>query len=506
MGFRYRKSINLGGGFRVNLSKSGIGYSWGTNGVRVTKTATGKTRNTLSIPGTGISYVTESSSKKSAHQQTSHKVKNNSKYANATDNLSYDNLDSGIYNEAINEVIKYKKISGILFALSIFSFIIALFFPLLFIVSIISFITSIVLTLTRGRLKIEYELDEATTKKYNELCSSWKRAFDSLEIWQISQTCITNDKKDNCGAKSAIKPITIRKQYFKSILPDVITNITPLCVPIIDDKEKKIGQIIILPDRVIISKGAILVAVEHKYITTNVSIQPTAIPNGKYPNDARVVEKKYLHENNDGTPDMRYKDNPILPVVHYGRVDVETNGSTILSLLFSNLSIIEQVENKLSIENLTNYSLDEHIEQSTHTVEEKELLQKSNTTDIQNTIEQKAHNEAENKISTSSEDLRKAQEDYRQAKEELSETFAQIKQNYNKKKFSPKQIKFIFLIAVAIATVLSLILVVAMHSQGDEVSTDVFMFIFCTIVLSVPTLLGALIICIPSIKNNRKNK
>ena len=25
MGFRYRKSINLGGGFRINLSKSGIG-------------------------------------------------------------------------------------------------------------------------------------------------------------------------------------------------------------------------------------------------------------------------------------------------------------------------------------------------------------------------------------------------------------------------------------------------------------------------------------------------
>ena len=36
MGFRYRKSINLGGGFRINLSKSGIGYSWGVKGYRVT--------------------------------------------------------------------------------------------------------------------------------------------------------------------------------------------------------------------------------------------------------------------------------------------------------------------------------------------------------------------------------------------------------------------------------------------------------------------------------------
>ena len=51
MGFRFRKSINLGSGFKVNLSKSGVGYSWGTKGVRYTKTASGKKRTTLSIPG-----------------------------------------------------------------------------------------------------------------------------------------------------------------------------------------------------------------------------------------------------------------------------------------------------------------------------------------------------------------------------------------------------------------------------------------------------------------------
>lgn len=58
MGFRYRKSIKMGP-FRLNLSKSGIGYSVGVKGYRVTKTATGRTRTTVSIPGTGISHVTE---------------------------------------------------------------------------------------------------------------------------------------------------------------------------------------------------------------------------------------------------------------------------------------------------------------------------------------------------------------------------------------------------------------------------------------------------------------
>lgn len=59
MGFRFRKSVNLGG-VRINFSKSGVGYSYGGKGVRITKKANGGTRTTLSIPGAGISYVEES--------------------------------------------------------------------------------------------------------------------------------------------------------------------------------------------------------------------------------------------------------------------------------------------------------------------------------------------------------------------------------------------------------------------------------------------------------------
>ena len=58
MGFRFRKSINIGG-FRINLSKTGIGYSFGFPGMRVTKLANGRNKLTFSIPGTGISHVTE---------------------------------------------------------------------------------------------------------------------------------------------------------------------------------------------------------------------------------------------------------------------------------------------------------------------------------------------------------------------------------------------------------------------------------------------------------------
>lgn len=56
MGFRYRKSINFGP-VRINLSKSGIGWSVGGKGARFTKKANGGYRSTLGVPGTGVSYV-----------------------------------------------------------------------------------------------------------------------------------------------------------------------------------------------------------------------------------------------------------------------------------------------------------------------------------------------------------------------------------------------------------------------------------------------------------------
>lgn len=72
-GFRFRKSVNFGP-FRLNLSKSGVGYSVGVKGARYTKKATGGTRTTLSVPGTGISHVTETGDKKQTERQTGKQV------------------------------------------------------------------------------------------------------------------------------------------------------------------------------------------------------------------------------------------------------------------------------------------------------------------------------------------------------------------------------------------------------------------------------------------------
>ena len=55
MGFRFRKSIKLFPGVRLNLSKTGISASVGRPGATINLSERG-THGTVGIPGTGISY------------------------------------------------------------------------------------------------------------------------------------------------------------------------------------------------------------------------------------------------------------------------------------------------------------------------------------------------------------------------------------------------------------------------------------------------------------------
>jgi hypothetical protein len=67
MGFRYRKSVKLGGGLRLNLSKRGIGISAGVKGLRFGIGPSGA-RITAGIPGTGLYYEKRLGSNRRQHR------------------------------------------------------------------------------------------------------------------------------------------------------------------------------------------------------------------------------------------------------------------------------------------------------------------------------------------------------------------------------------------------------------------------------------------------------
>lgn len=59
MGIRFSKSIKIGKYMRLNISKSGVGFSIGNKFLRIGLSPKGIIRKTLTLPKTGISYITQ---------------------------------------------------------------------------------------------------------------------------------------------------------------------------------------------------------------------------------------------------------------------------------------------------------------------------------------------------------------------------------------------------------------------------------------------------------------
>lgn len=64
MGFSFRKSVNLGGGLRLNLNKGSVGLSAGRKGARVSANTKGRRTASVSIPGTGLRWQASSGGKR----------------------------------------------------------------------------------------------------------------------------------------------------------------------------------------------------------------------------------------------------------------------------------------------------------------------------------------------------------------------------------------------------------------------------------------------------------
>lgn len=339
MGFRFRKSIKLGGGFRVNLSKSGIGYSWGVPGYRITRTANGRTRKTYSIPGTGISYVDESRKRsKCSHKSNSESIEHNIVYNDLTEinSAEIENYNSVKYQKFIKQIsrrLKLKKLSNcLLWSLLLIANPV---FLTLFLIGV-----SIKIYLhTCGKIKIIYDFDEYMHKKYITYLEAWMSLNNNKGLWQVIQIGTISNKRAISGALKSAKTININilKQtpfYFR-------TNINVVQIKL------KNEDLIILPDKIIIVRGTKVGVIDYEDINIEVSSINMVEPN-QVPSDAKIIDYTWLHVNKNGTPDKRFKNNPQLPICLYGNISIKSTNGLHVELQCSNVEIVNKFEKMIS--------------------------------------------------------------------------------------------------------------------------------------------------------------
>lgn len=339
MGIRFRKSINLGGGFHINLSKSGIGYSWGVKGFRYTKTASGRTRKTYSIPGTGISYVSESKNKTQSQkhnvQPASYptNVNNLSEIASASIN-HFQPAEYSDFIHKISNILLADKISTILLFLILFSGIQMSFLY----IGALGLILKIFIRFA-NRVHVEYEMDEFYTAKYIERINAWKKLNESKMLWQVLSAGNVTNRKYEAGASRSINRKTIKLRtknpFFLKSDVDIITFKL--------NKE----TLILLPDKLLIIRGTKVGAEDYDKLSITTS-SINFIERQFVPKDAHVLYYTWQYVNKNGGPDKRFKNNRQLPVCQYGVIYLRSESGINVELHCSNYHIAENLKLKLN--------------------------------------------------------------------------------------------------------------------------------------------------------------
>lgn len=332
MGWRLRKSINLGLGFRINLSKSGIGYSWGFPGYRITKMANGGNRTTYSLPGTGISYV-EQSGKNSRNVNS-----NDGLYTGETksfENIPVEELKKNDpILKKINKIISLNRLSNILLLMTLLLYVNPLFS--------LCFICGITLKLViyfKKNVGLFYEFDEDSRKMYNSLKEVLIILSKSKKIWQVNSSTRVFNTKYNAGAGNNV----LRNSAFvTSKLPWFIkTNIS------IYGLSLKNQKMFFTPDRVLVFKhfGRVFGCT---YNDMFLGISTTRfVESERVCRDSEVVDYAWRYSNRDGGRDLRFSGNRRYPVCKYGELTIKSPNGINTIVEFSNHNLSDDIQSNL---------------------------------------------------------------------------------------------------------------------------------------------------------------
>jgi hypothetical protein len=355
MGFYIRKSVGFGP-IRFNLSKSGIGVSFGVKGARL---STGPRGTYVNVGSHGVYYRQKiNGSIESQPTSPSEDIGGNFNITSERFEVNIDNLvDSSSKDllDKINSRIRQPKyaflvgfistaIAGgiVLFGSiiqnlqSMFSFVWLFFFGIAVVFwglgLWVAWVTSQQEKLAQTTT-LKYSLDEKAKENFISVQAALRNLSKSTRVWLVTSKVATFDWKRNAGASSLISRT---RAVIKQIAPPFIqTRIKVFSLSL------NSIQLFFLPDQVLVFQNGKYGAVS--YGSLKIDEMPARfIEDEIVPSDSRVVDTAWQYVRKDGGPDLRFKNNRQLPVVQYGYFEISSSTGLHLRFYVSNLEYAKQ--------------------------------------------------------------------------------------------------------------------------------------------------------------------
>lgn len=327
-----RESIRLGP-FRVNLSKSGLGFSAGVKGFRIgtgpkghyihagmngvyyRKTLGGLGRKPNPKTGTGSDLGTEIA-KLTADDKLPTYLAEDGVLMRRIISADVDLLISETHADALRSLNEARERPSITLLLCIpvaLAFAIALFsgnataMALLAAGCVAAYAVGRFLDLPRRNVVFAYCLDPAAEKRYKAFLEAIDRIANVRGLWFVkAQGDITSLHawKKNSGASSLVDTKATAVSYV--LPPGVASNITPPMI-VIDGK-----SCYFFPDCLLVMENRRFGAVRYEAMRTAVRDQRMIVDSA--PSDAQIVGQTWKYVNKNGSPDRRFNNNRQLPI------------------------------------------------------------------------------------------------------------------------------------------------------------------------------------------------
>ena len=331
MGWYFRKSKSVGP-FRVNFSKSGMSFSTGVKGARMTF---GPRGTYVNVGSNGIYYRKKLGSSAKGNGSRGNSYAQNGaaqyagNYAQTVDAITVQEQTHGmsVTNQAIVKDIKRARLLNWLW--------IALAAILLVYVGWWTLIIMLALRVLLPRFfraEVNYELDTEAANEWEKFAEFFSTLKTSKKLWVIETSQSVMNTKTNAGAGRNLtrSQLTLKKTKANRTIGFGVFSNSP-CFKL----KGKQCTILFLPCDIIIKRGKHIVACSYENLeirtgTTNF------IETDPVPKDATIIRYTWQFVNKDGSADRRYANNRQLPVCQYGRIMLQAGDQIGVEIHVSN--------------------------------------------------------------------------------------------------------------------------------------------------------------------------
>lgn len=323
MGWYLRKAFSFGP-LRLNVSRSGLGYSVGVKGLRL---GSGPRGNYVHMGRYGVYYRQSLSPHPSPDRIPSLPPQDVPPQGTVIPTADASRLTDSSADHMLAYIREqHAKLSvapwatvfaGLLLLIMIGAEIVAWVTATAAVGAVVAYFVLRAYDSERKRVLLSYRLDETSRSRYEALSSSFQALGSAQRLWRIVTRDASLDPKYHAGAGYLInrKPAGTRK----SPPPHLQVNVDIWRLGLGDQ------MLYFFPDRILVYQGSQIGAVP--YSTFSASSNTTRfIETDSVPGDARVVDRTWRYTNKRGGPDRRFANNSEIPVAEYAQIGLSSQG------------------------------------------------------------------------------------------------------------------------------------------------------------------------------------